>query len=266
MHRIRRHLPLVCLLTLLFGGAPALAQFVEDVSPVEPENGQTVGPRPTFRIGIEGEDLYKMRFKIVLSQDDFETEAYVFDQMEEKNGWAFENWEGGYGAMYRTRKPIADGEYEWKVHAWNGLDWVAGDDTSWVNIDGVLPAEVSLMMEKVGQGEDAAVRIFWDPVYLDARGESEDVAQYHVYRFNRKRTVYVRMFEIGVTPDTYFDDEGADEEPKIVFYRVTAEDLAGNHPTLRIRHESEVGGIQHKGLNREAAKLATKPRPQKDKR
>jgi hypothetical protein len=227
-------------LLLILGGS-ALAQSVEEVRPLEPEHNQTVGVRPTFRLGIEGGDLYKMRFKIVLSQDDFETEAYVFDQMEEQNGWAFENWDRGYGAIYRTRRPIADGEYEWKVYAWNGVSWVEGDDVNRVYIDGVEPAEVELRMEKVRRGDRVSIRLVWDPVYVDLQGRSETVARYHVYRYTKKFPLYARMFEIGLTDDTVFeDDSDVFAGTSMLFYKVTAEDVAGNHPKIRIRHESEV--------------------------
>ena len=67
----------------------AHAQVVDDVFPMEPEDGATVGPRPVFRVGAIGRELIKMKFRIVVSQDDFDTEAYRFDWTEDAAGWVY---------------------------------------------------------------------------------------------------------------------------------------------------------------------------------
>ena len=215
---------------LLLSILPCSAQTVDDVFPLEPEDGSTVGTRPLLKIGVEGTDVPSMRFRIVLSQDAFDTESYVFNQQEEKNGWALLAYDGENGAVYYPRRPLEDGFYEWKVYAWNGVDWVEGETIYRLNVDGTPPAAVENL--RLRAGENGAVRLDWDPVTIDREGRPEYVTRYHVYRYE-KRTVFfnIRAFEIGVTEETRF----VDDTPKalaagLLFYKVTAEDAAGNHP------------------------------------
>ena len=64
------------------------------------------GAHPVFALayeGIEDDQLGRARFRIVLSEDRFRTEAYVFDQVEQRAGWL----PGEPGRMlYRPRRPI----------------------------------------------------------------------------------------------------------------------------------------------------------------
>ncbi len=225
------------------------AQQVREVYPLAPEDGDTVGPRPHFRVEVDGSELYEMRFKIVLSQDDFDTEAYVFDQMQDPDGWAFENWDGAYGAIYMTRKPIADGEYDWKVFAWNGVDWVEGDDVYRVHIDGIEPEPVEIYLSRARGG---GVLIEWDPVFRDLRGDNEEIARYHVYRWTSRQVhMMMSMWEVGQTDGLEFVDESdAARSGSLLFYKVTAEDLAGNHARfeLRVDESGEDVGERHKRM------------------
>jgi hypothetical protein len=236
---VRRVLVVLPILGALVLGSVASAQVVNEVYPVGPEDRETVGPRAHFRVGVDGEDLYKIRFKIVLSQDDFETEAYVFDQLEDSNGWAFEDWDGpggdsAHGAIYMTRKPIADGEYDWKVFAWNGVNWVEGDDVYRVYIDGIRPEPVEIYLGHAGEG---AVWIEWDPVMRDIDGNHEDVSRYHVYRWTSKQVhMMMSMWEVGRTEELdYVDDSEQGRSGSLLFYKVTAEDLAGNHERFQLK-------------------------------
>jgi len=232
--------------------APARAQVVNEVYPLSPEDGATVGMRPQFRVNVDGEDLYKMRFKIVLSQDDFDTETYVFDQLEDANGWAFENWEGAYGAIYMARKPIADGDYRWKVFAWNGVDWVASEDVYRVHVDGIPPEDVQVYLSHAGDG---AVRLEWDPVVLDVEGNSEVVARYHIYRWTNYRTpMMMSVWELAQTDQFEFvDDSELARSASRLYYRVTAEDLAGNQERFRLQVDpsGEDVGERHRRLREE---------------
>ena len=83
--------------------------------------------------------------------------------------------------------------------------------------------------------ESGAIHLAWDPVTTDREGRPEYVSRYHVYRYyNRSFFFVIRPFEIGVTERTEFVDasDRALNTP-LVFYKITAEDEAGNEPDRR---------------------------------
>jgi hypothetical protein len=186
-----------------------------------------------FRIGYDGIDgarLRQARFRIVLSEDGFRSAAYVFNQRERKAGWL----PGEPGCvLYRPRRPLADGSYEWKVALWNGLGWDEGRDTRRLRIDTVPPADVEgLVMERDESG--GALRLSWDPVFLDREGRAEFVARYHVYRYVAGPPYpVVRALRAASTPAHSWTDEDDAGPARLVLYRVTAEDEAGNEPLRR---------------------------------
>jgi hypothetical protein len=213
---------------------PSSAQVPERVYPVRPADGAVVGPRPVFCIGYEipsERAAGELRFRITLDPRDRGLEPYDFDQRRRRSGWLL----GDEGeVLYRPRKPLDDGRYRWRAWAWNGVDWVPGEDAFDLRVDSVPPAAVEGLRvrfdEKKGQ-----VHLEWDPVTLDLSGRPEFVARYHVYRYERR--VFppaARVHEIGVVEQTRFVDK--DPPPtasKILFYKVVAEDQAGNEAGRR---------------------------------
>lgn len=206
------------------------AQFLEDVFPLEPEDGATSGPRIRFRIGIDGTDVMKMQFRIELSRDRFDTVAYTFDQREDPKGWGWVTH--GFddkGGVYLNSEPLEHGAYEWKAWAWNGVDWVEGDTTFRLVVDTVPPAEVSgLRLKRTAEG---GVALTWDPVWSDENGDAETVASYHVFRYFRRAFFdTIRPNVVATVEDTRWED--ADPlalAAGLVVYDVIAEDVAGNH-------------------------------------
>ena len=73
-----------------------------------------------------------------------------------------------------------------------------------------------------------SVRLAWQPVTQDVNGRSEYVARYQVYRYN-SRGIFprVRPYLIGVTETPEFVDDAPLAHPGL-YYRVLAEDEAGN--------------------------------------
>ena len=207
-------------------------QSITSVSPLVPDDGGVAGPKPVFRIAVDGTEIGKMRFRIVLSDDDFDTAAYTFDQKEDSAGWSFAVLGGEQGAMYRATKPLAEGRYRWRADAWNGVDWGRGERTFEVRIDATPPADVTgLRTSRVRDG----LRFDWDAVYVDREGRSEQVVAYHVYRYARRSFFFViRAFQVATTTDTSWTetDPRALAAP-MLFYKVTAEDAAGNEPDRR---------------------------------
>lgn len=218
----------------LVSAPPAGAQVVERVFPVDPAEGAVVGKKPTLKIGFEGQDLPKTRFRIELSRDEFDSVDQTFDQIREANGWAYTALGGESGAMYMVRKPLEDGPYQWRVAAWNGIDWVPGEDTATFRVDGVPPADVVGIDMRIDR-EKKRVELAWDPVFVDRDGRPETVVRYHVYRYAKKTVFFViRPFRLATVESTSFaDTDPAALESPILFYKITAEDAAGNEPERR---------------------------------
>ena len=227
----RKLLPLLALGGLLW--LPAQAQMIEEVFPEEPGDGSTVGPRPIIRIGVDGDDIHMMRFKIVMSQDDFDTESHVFDQTKDQAGWSFAVLGDEAGALLRVPKPLNEGVHDWKVYAWNGVDWVEGDNVYRMTVDSIRPEDVETLM--ADRSENGGVELSWDPVTLDLNGRPEYISRYHVYRYSRRSFFFsIRAFEISVTDETYYvDDSQIGRSADMLFYKITAEDQAGNHDFKR---------------------------------
>jgi hypothetical protein len=78
--------------------------------------------------------------------------------------------------------------------------------------------------------ERGLVELEWDPVAEDVEGRAEYVARYHVYRYPRAdRTPNLEPYEVAETEQSRLTlPLESPEDEKIWFYRVTAEDLAGN--------------------------------------
>jgi hypothetical protein len=212
----------------------ANAQTVARVFPLDPPNGATVGTKPFLKVGFEGTELPKVRFRIEISRDDFDSIEHTFDQLAESNGWAYTALAGESGALYMVRKPLEGGEYQWRVAAWNGVDWVPGKDDGWFRVDDVPPGDVTEIDMRIDH-EAKSVQLRWDPVTVDRDGRPETVVRYHVYRYAKKSMFFViRPFRLATVESTSYDDNDrlALESP-ILFYKVTAEDAAGNEPERR---------------------------------
>ena len=192
-----------------------------------------VGPRTVFEVGYEalGElQPRKLRFRIRLDPLRPGAGSYVFDQRQRPSGWLVGEPER---VLYRTRKPLQDGSYRWEVAAWNGVEWLVGKDVFEVRVDSIPPGDVE-GLRIVSQREGQRLVLEWNPVTLDRNGAPEFVVRYHVYRFERYRAFRgVRSHEIGVVEQPRFlDTEPQSERSKILYYRVTAEDAAGNEGSL----------------------------------
>jgi hypothetical protein len=219
----------VCLL-LLAAGASASGQTVDDVFPLEPEDRAVVGPKPRLRVGVDGSEITKMRFRIEMSRDGFDTIEHTFDQREDPQGWGF-MWVGfdQPGAMFNVRKPLENGVYEWRASVWNGIEWIDGDEEFELTVDSIPPVDVGELRMDINR-DSGMVILEWDPVLFDAEGGVEEILQYHVYRYPRLRTFPImRPNWIGSVPGTRFVDEDPDlDHFTILSYQVVAEDRAGN--------------------------------------
>jgi len=209
--------------------AAAIAQESVEVQPTRPVDDAVVQARPLFHLaytGLDDDRLRKARFRITLDSQTDDGVSFSFDQRKKRNGWAA----GEAGEMiYRPKRPLPDGRYRWEVAFWDGTNWQTGDRRFRLRIDSVPPAPVENLTVSRDPGR-GVVELAWDPVALDVEGRAEYVARYHVYRYPRAdRTPTVEPFEVAETDQTSVTIAAdTDEDAKLWFYRVSAEDLAGN--------------------------------------
>jgi hypothetical protein len=202
---------------------------VDRIRPVAPADGDVVGPRAVFEIeydALADPHPRRLNFRIRLEPVRPGVEAKVFDQREREAGWLV----GAPGrVLYRPRRDLDDGSYRWEAAAWSGVEWLVARERPVFRVDSVPPAPVAGLSVELVPGTGVA-RLEWDPVALDRDGSPEYVARYHVYRFEEGgpfRTVRPREIAVVEQP-RYVDDTALEEHVQILYYRVTAEDLAGN--------------------------------------
>ena len=202
------------------------------ITPEAPQDSASVGKKPRFVIRVSGGDVEKLRFKVTLSRDAWTTIAYTFDQRDDAAGWAVTALhDQAPGAVYVPRQPLAGGNYEWRVASWDGLSWNESPVSFRVQIDDVPPGDVEgLWMTR--DPVSGCVLLGWLPVLSDREGHPERVSRYHVYRYATKGPTHpIRPFEAGNTATvTYEDCDEVLRKRAVVFYRVVAEDEAGNLP------------------------------------
>ena len=214
--------------------SPIAAQSLGQVVPVEPAAGASVGAKPLLKIRVEADDVDAMTFRIALSRDGFRTEAFVFDQREDANGWAWVPHGDERGVVYRVRTPLAEGVWEWKVWVWNGIEWTPGERSSSFAVDVVPPADVDGVEMSLDRAR-GKVELRWAPVVTDRFGRPERVRKYHVYRWEKKTFFApMRVFGIGESETNWFEDADARvRDSPVLFYMVVAEDEAGNEAGRR---------------------------------
>jgi hypothetical protein len=214
-------------------GVATPAATIERVFPLAPAAGESVGPVPLFELGyaaLGGDETPRLaRFRITLRPLSPTAPSYEFDQRADAGGWMLgEEWR----VLYRPRLPLADGVYGWQPWFWNGNSWIRGTDEFRFRVDSVPPAEIGPL--RVSRSPSGVV-LDWDPVTLDRDGRPEFVARYYVYRYERAADARVirshRIAEVVAAP--FVDTIAVRAGSEIVFYRVTAEDEAGNEPGRR---------------------------------
>jgi hypothetical protein len=222
-------------LLIVAAGTAAAQQQPKTIAPETPQDGASVGKKLRFVVRVEGADVEKLRFRIELSRDEFKSIATTFDQLKDASGWAVTALaDQTPGAVYVPREPLAGGDYQWRVASWDGLSWKEGGDHFRVQIDDVPPEDVDGVRMTRDPG-GPCVGLAWQPVVTDRDGRPERVAMYHVYRYAARGPTHpIGPFQVGETTGVTFEDcDAASLEKPILFYRVVAEDEAGNIPGRR---------------------------------
>jgi hypothetical protein len=212
---------------LLLAAGSAAPAF-EKLRALSPEADAVVSSRPVFQLqfdAVEPEESRRMRFRIVLTAADSDEKSYVFDQRRRRSGW-LATADGT--AVFRPPRSIDDGRYAWHFAAWNGVEWVHSIETRKLRVDSVPPADVEAIQLQHDR-EGRTVHLTWKPVVLDQDGSAEFVTRYHVYRYSKNPDLpHVRAFEVGVVEIPEFTDGPTHPDETILFYRIAAEDEAGN--------------------------------------
>ncbi|MBP7149775.1 MAG: hypothetical protein KBD01_19795, partial [Acidobacteria bacterium] len=133
------------------------------------------------------------------------------------------------GIYCRARGQLQDGTYFWRASkSIGGGEWSSLGDPQEFVIDTVPPATVDSI--RMDMRSDGTLRISWDPVWSDQGQNSEHVAGYRVYRYDKilKRYPLMTRYLVGETQESDVTLDVAENDPKLVFYRVQAVDSVGN--------------------------------------
>ncbi len=187
-----------------------------------------------FSIGYEaGEDLVQrdLEFRITLRPTDDSGRTLVFDQRMHRRGWLPGE---GKTFVFRPSRPVQDGSYRWGVEFWSGVEWIGGGTAHELTVDSVPPAEVTDLQVRADRELDVMI-LEWRPVAVDRDGRPEFVRRYHIYRYEQRPFFSGALKnELGVSELPRFEDRTPlPEGRRILFYRVSAEDLAGNEAGKR---------------------------------
>lgn len=223
---------LAVLVAGLTGAAPpapaAQPPRVEHAAAVFPGEGDAVGSRPLFRIAYAPPDLAAREIELRIALSGEGLPRLLSTERRGDGDWL--PGEAGL-VLFRPRRALRDGVYDWRVERWDGVAWRPEEDgPRRFRVDTVAPAAVEgLRVEPLAPPRDG-VRLAWNPVGQDEAGGPEWVARYRVYRFvHAPQRRAAALDEIGTTVEPWFVDEpqpGGDNDR--VFYRVVAEDAAGN--------------------------------------
>ena len=108
----------------------------EPTTIVKPEDKASVSNQPTFRFsvvdlsetvdtrtqipGADGGHLDELSCRIELSQDDFQTIPYSFDQDVSLSGWSNISYTNGDTAGFTPTEALPNGTYQWRVTTFDG--------------------------------------------------------------------------------------------------------------------------------------------------
>lgn len=223
---------------MLLGFASASLAF-EREKPARPTPGESVNARVQFFIAAEGEPDTESRYRIEIGNEDFDTILYSFDQMNDPKGWSMgvvseiegvseEELAWWRGIFFHPPKPLADGDYYWRVLKHDGMEYEELDGEIPFRVDTVPPGPVQGLTAQ--WKEDGSVEMRWRQVSVDIEGKPEAVAGYRIYRYTTRHYFRVRdKILVGEVVGSRFTDAYAGEDPDVLsFYQVTAVDEAGN--------------------------------------
>ncbi len=213
-----------------------------------PVNGEAVSQELTFFISADARPLQGEAYKIEVARDrNFEKIAATFDGNKERGGWSMGDPAGledvppelqpsnFLGIHLRVTSKLEDGEYFWRaLKTTGGGGWTKiGDPESFV-IDTRAPADIDTL--RLRRLPDGSIQLWWAPVTFGLDNRPDTVAGYRVYRYEKLLKRYPPMTRYllrEIESDTTITVPLKENEPSVVFYRVSAVDAVGNEDGRR---------------------------------
>ncbi len=235
--------PLALLVSL--AGPPATAFDKE--APADPAKGKVVSGEIQFYVSASGRPQPEEQYRIeVASDSEFRRIVKSFEMAKDRAGWAMGDTEGVEnvpekyapknfeGIHFRGQLKLADGTYYWRVlKSIGGGGYTALRGVETFTVDTVPPEPIDNMRMRLLP--DGRLQMYWSMPFYDAKGNSEHIAGYRVYRFPKmlKRFPLMTRNLAGEVQEPQFVMPAKDDSAKITFFFVQAVDEAGNEEGRR---------------------------------
>jgi WD40 repeat protein/subtilase family serine protease len=126
-----------------------------------PADSATLDALPTFQLKATDQDINPLRFKIELSQDNFQTVAKTYDGVQSIIGWNKASYANDETATFVVPidDPISAGSYQWRAFAFDGRDWSGVSATRSFMLQLVQPLVSTVSPNTVYQTTSRELRI-----------------------------------------------------------------------------------------------------------
>jgi hypothetical protein len=146
---------------------------------------------PTFSFRSYEADPDNLKFKIQLSDDNFNTIFGNFSQVDNQTGWSSQSYTSNQIATYLIQEDQAleNGRtYQWRALAWDGRDWSEPSVIWWFTVDTTPPVKPYSVND--GLGED-----------LDYTNTAESLSAHWDAAADPESGVKSYWYAIGTTPE-----------------------------------------------------------------
>ncbi|MEW5761035.1 MAG: FG-GAP-like repeat-containing protein, partial [Candidatus Thermoplasmatota archaeon] len=135
---------------------------------------------PSFILVSNDEDGDKLKYKLELSNDNFNSIYATYDLTLSTAGWSSADYAPGTNAQYTVQSSLPDGEYQWRGYSNDALVWSKVSEIRKFKIDTIAPIsnieqlpKYSLFLFTVSwSGEDAVSGINYYDIYVSDNGAS----------------------------------------------------------------------------------------------
>ncbi len=128
---------------------------------LSPADNATLDALPTFQLKATDQDINPLKFKIELSQNNFQTVAKTYDGTQSVNGWNKASYANDETATFTVPidDPISAGSYQWRASAFDGRDWSGVSETRSFTLQLVQPLVSTVSPNTVYQTTSRELRI-----------------------------------------------------------------------------------------------------------